>query len=516
MATQGPLFVRSLIGQSNALLVALVVCWAACAAAAAQTATPPAPSSSSPSSTSSSSSKREQDPTPAEQPQDQSGSSSSRKSHGKVPHHVQVAEEEPPPPELAQAEAFIQKQDYAAAEPLLRKVLAGDSVDANASAGSNSSSASASNYVAWFELGFVENALGKVDDSIAAYRKSVAAKPDVFESNLNLGLQLAKTGQPDAAQFLLAATQLKPTSHVAEGKARAWLSLAHVLEPAKPDEAIAAYREAATLQPKDPEPHVAAGALLEKQNKFAEAETEYRQAVALDPSSDAVIGLANLYMRGRRFPEAADYLRKLIATHPERADAHIQLGQILADEDKNDEAIAELQTGVKLAPADFAAQRDLADLYFAMKKNDRAEAIYRALVGAKPDDADLHHALGKSLLEQKKFPDAEKEFMTAVKLKPDFGEAYGNLAFAASENKDYPLAIKALDVRAKLLPETAVIYFLRATAYDNLWRATAHGNSNDRKQAAANYHLFLKAANGKYPDQEWQATHRLLALEPRK
>ena len=510
---------RSMIGIRKALVVAFVVCWAACALAAAQAVTPPATSSSLPSSKSSSD--HAQDSTPADQPQEQPGSSSSRKNHGKTAHHVQIAEEESPPPELAQAEALIQKQDYVSAEPLLRKVVASDTANSNTTTGSNSSpasasSASASNYVAWFELGFVENALGKVDDSIAAYRKSVAAKPDVFESNLNLGLQLAKTSQPDAAQFLLAATQLKPSSHVAEGKARAWLSLAHVLEAVKPEEAIAAYREAATLQPKDPEPHVAAGALLEKQNKSAEAENEYKQAVVLDPSSDAVIGLANLYMRGRRFPEASDYLRKLIATHPERADAHIQLGQILADEGKNDEAIAELQTGVKLAPADLAAQRNLADLYLAIKQNDQAETLYRALVAAKPDDAGLHHDLGKSMLEQKKFSDAEKEFMTAVKLKPDFAEAYGNLAFAASENKDYALTVKALDVRAKLQPDTAITYFLRATAYDNLWRATAHGNSNDRKEAAANYHLFLKAANGKYPDQEWQATHRLLAIEPKK
>ena len=52
-------------------------------------------------------------------------------------------------------------------------------------------------------------------------------------------------------------------------------------------------------------------------NKFAEAEQEYKQALALDPgSSDAAIALANLYMRGRRFPEAEDYLRKLLAEHP--------------------------------------------------------------------------------------------------------------------------------------------------------------------------------------------------------
>src|SRR5450432_1959705 len=461
----------------------------ACALAGAQTApsNSPSPAPSTPDSS-------------ATQPQDQSGTSSSKKSHGKPVRHVRVEEEGSTAPELVQAEALIQKRDYAAAEPLLRTALASD----------------ASNYVSWFDLGFVENALGKVEDSIAAYRKSVAAKPDVFESNLNLGLQLAKTGSRDAAAFLRAATQLKPTSHVDEGKARAWISLAHVLDSEKPDEAITAYREAATLQPKDAEPHVAAGLLLEKQGKFADAESEYKQAVALDPSSDAVTGLANIYMRGRRLPEAKEYLRKLIAAHPDRAAAHIQLGQILADEGKNDDAIAELQTGVKLAPKDLAAQRDLADLYFASKKNDQAEAAYRAVLAARPNDADLHHALGKSLLEQKKFADAEKEFIAAVSLKPDFGEAYGNLAFAASENKDYPLAIKALDSRVKYMPETAITYFLRATVYDNMWRATGHGNSNDRKQAAVNYHLFLKAANGKYPDQEWQAKHRLIAIEPKK
>lgn len=414
---------------------------------------------------------------------------------GQAVHHTKVAEEEPPPPELTKAEALIQKQDYAAAEPLLRKVLAGDAANDPA------------NYVAWFELGFVENGLGKTDDSVAAYRKSVAAKPEVFESNLNLGLQLAKSHQPDAEQFLRAATQLKPTTHVAEGQARAWLSLAHVLEASKPDEAIAAYRQAAMLQPKDPEPHLAAGLMLEKQEKFSEAEHEYKQALALGPSTDAETGLANIYMRGHRLPEAEAELRKLVAARPEQVDAHIQLGRVLAAEGKNDDAIAELQAGAKLAPTDGSLQRDLADLYIIAKKYDQAEAAYRALLSASPNDAALHQSLGKSLLEQKNFPDAQKEFLEAVKLKPNLGTGYGDLAFAASGNKDYPLTIKALDMRAKLLPEEPITYFLRASAYDHL---------KDVKRASANYHLFLKTANGKYPEQEWQAKHRLIAIEPKK
>src|SRR6266849_357092 len=68
--------------------------------------------------------------------------------------HTRVAEGVAPPPELAQAEEAIQQHNYSAAEPLLRKVVEHDPAS----------------YVGWFDWGFVENALGKLDDSIASYR----------------------------------------------------------------------------------------------------------------------------------------------------------------------------------------------------------------------------------------------------------------------------------------------------------------------------------------------------------
>ncbi|HEY1660355.1 MAG TPA: tetratricopeptide repeat protein [Candidatus Sulfotelmatobacter sp.] len=420
-----------------------------------------------------------------------SGSSSSRP-HGA--HHVQVPDDDLPaqPAELTEAEADIDKQDYAAAEPLLRKVVEKDS----------------NSYVGWFDLGFVENALGKTDDSIAAYRKSVAIKPDVFESNLNLGLQLAKSGQPGAEQFLRVATGLKPTSHAAEGQYRAWLALGHVLEKSKPDDALDAFQHAAALEPKESEPHLTAGVILEQENKASDAEKEYKAALAVEPgSSDAAIALANLYMHGHRFGDAEVYLRKLVKEQPGKAAAQIQLGRVLAAEGKNEEAIAPLQSGVKLSPNDLEAQLDLAEVYVSVGKNDLAEAAYRSLVTTHPTDAELHRKLGQTLLREKKFPEAQQEFITAVKIKPDLGEAYGDLAFAAGENHNYALALRALDARAKFLPEISITYFLRASANDHL---------RDYKTAAANYHLFLNTANGKYPDYEWKAEHRLIAIEPKK
>lgn len=412
---------------------------------------------------------------------------------GQTVRHHKIAESDPNfPPELTHAEDAIEKKDYATAEPLLEKIV----------------SAHPDNYQAWFDLGFVYNAQGSVAESIVAYRRSVAAKPDVFESNLNLGLQLAKTGQADAEQFLRAATTLKPTSNVNEGRARAWLSLAHVLESHKPDEAIEAYKQAAALQPKDPEPHLGAAALLEKQNHFADAEAEYRQAMALDPKSgDALIGLSNIYMRGQRFADAEEFLQKLVALQPGNAGAHMQLGRVMAAAGHNDAAVTELQTALKLDPDDLALQRDLADLYRSTGKYDDAEKSYRSLLTSRPGDPELHYGVGLVLLKQKKYAAAEQEFLAAVKLKPGYGEAYGDLAVAAVENKDYELAIRAADARAKYLPEIPVAYFLRASAYDHL---------RDYKNAALNYHKFLEVANGQYPDQEWQARHRLIAIEPKK
>jgi tetratricopeptide (TPR) repeat protein len=168
---------------------------------------------------------------------------------------------------------------------------------------------------------------------------------------------------------------------------------------------------------------------------------------------------------------------------------------------------AEMEAGLKLDPADSKAERDLADLYADSKKYDEAQKHYRALLTSYPNDASLHYGVGRMLLKQKQYAEAEQELLRTVQLKPDLGTAYGDLAFAANENKDYVMAIKAADERAKYLPEVPVSYFLRAIAYDHL---------QDVKQATKYYHLFLDGAGGKYPDQEWQARHRLIAIEPKK
>ena len=414
---------------------------------------------------------------------------------GKTVRHRRVAEKSAVSDTVAAAEAAMDKKDYATAETLLNQAVA----------------AAPDDYRAWFDLGFVFKATARQPQAIEAYRKSVAAKPDVFESNLNLGLLLASAGNSEAEKYLRAATQLKPSAQQDAGLERAWISLGRVIEKSQPQPAIAAFREAARLEPQDPEPHLSLGLLLEGQNNFAAAEKEYQQAATLDPkSSEALAGLVNVYSRQKRLAEAESALRKYIAMQtaaPQKGQAHLQLGRVLAAQNRPQEALAELETGRKLAPDDPTALREMAELYVAAGNYAQAEAAYKLLLDRNPNDAGQRYELGKVLLNQRKFADAQRELLNAVKIKPSLGEAYGQLAIAASENQDFPLAIKALDARASFLPENPATYFLRATAYDHL---------KAFKQASENYRQFLLASNGKNPDQEWKARHRLIAIEPRK
>lgn len=410
-----------------------------------------------------------------------------------IRHHrvEETAPEDPNVVLINQAETAMQQNDFAAAEAALQKVVAAKPDD----------------YRAWFDLGYVYSATQRNSDAINAYQKSLQAKPDVFETNLDLGLLFAKQGQDaEAAKYLKAATQLKPSTNPEHGLARAWQALGRVQAATDPQAAITAYGEAAKLAPTDPKPHVAAADLYLKQHDLDAAAREYRSAIGLDASSvGAMSGLVNVLVEQKKYSDAEDLLRKLLATSPQNSSARLQLAKVLLAEGKNDEAAQQLQAAEAGSAADPHAALELGTIYARAGKNAEAEQQFRLAVQQMPQDANAHYVLGALLMTEKKYPESQQELLIAIKLKPDVGDAYSNLAVVAAANKDYGLALRALDARAKYLPEIAATYFLRATTYDNL---------KDVPQAVEYYQKFLAVDDGKFPDQEWQTRHRLIALDP--
>jgi tetratricopeptide (TPR) repeat protein len=392
-----------------------------------------------------------------------------------------------------EAESLLQSGQYALAEEKLKAAV------------STANSNEAQNPQAWFDLGFAQSHLDKAQDAAASYKKAVELAPKWFEANLNLGVALARSGDAEAAVAVLKHTvELTPTSGGQAARGRAWLALAEALENAGSDPrgAAAAYDQALDLQAGGPELLVKAGLLLQKAGEAPAAEQHLQKAAAAGNAA-GMAGLINLLAAQKRYGDAESWLSKYTEQNPQDSSARVQYARLLSFMGKTDAAIATLQAAGQPVPPDVA--RELGDLYLANKRYKEAEAVLQPLVEKNQQDPQLRMALGIALLYQLKYAAAENELIKALQLKSDMADAYGYLADAARENKHYELAIRALDARTKFLPDTPRTYFLRATSYDNL---------RMYKPAVENYKRFLEVAGGKYPDQEFQARHRLKAIEP--
>lgn len=408
-----------------------------------------------------------------------------------VRHHtVPVQQDSDASSFLDQAEPLLAKGDYSAAEPILRKATSKDP----------------KSYAAWYDLGYAEQELGRTAEAISDYKRSVELDPKVFETNLNLGVALASSGERDeAAKYLKAATQLQPLNQPEKSKEHAWVALGKLELSSDPPAAEHAFLEAAKLLPQDPEPHLQLGGMYETANKLDEAKRQYQETLtnaSNESRAQALRGLVNIAISSQQYREAESNVRQYLAVAPSDSQAHLLLGRLLVAQGNKEEALGQLNAVGDLN--DRASLQEKADLLSQLHRDTEALPIYKQLVDQNANDARLRYDYGVALMHQRQFAPAQEQLLAAVKLNPNMANAYGDLAIVASENQQYALTLKALEIRTKLLGDNPGTYFLRATAFDHL---------RHFPEATQNYRQFLAVAGGKYPDEEWKARHRLIAIQ---
>ena len=416
-----------------------------------------------------------------------------------IPAHAQAPDSAPAAdqqlaPELADAEAAIAKSDWKSAATQLDTYLAANANDARA----------------LFDAGYVADHQDQLDRAAGFYRRAVQANPNSFESHLALGLLLARQGQKeDAHTELLAATTLDPGEAGPALKARAWRALARLDAPGPDGQGNASLAsdellEALKLTPETPADTLLAADLAEASGDHDKAEAAYRRILAADPKSVAAgSGLAHILIERKQYPDAEKLIRAALQQQPDNPALNAQLATVLAAQD-NPEALPLLQKLHAAHPQDPAVTRMLAQVLAQAGDAEGSDKLYVALLAKAPDDVDLLVAHGQNLIRQQHYPEALAAFNKAVGLDSADADAWSGVAFAASRLHQPSQVIHALTMRSKFLPEVPATYFLWATSYDTL---------KDKAAAATYYHHFLDSSGGKFPDQEFQARQRLLALE---
>jgi len=389
---------------------------------------------------------------------------------------------------LQQADAALQKDDYAAASTALAAYLTQKPED----------------YRAKFNLALAYSMTGRQGEAIRLYQEILLQQADLIPARVNLGILLLQQGNTAEAleQFERVVAQ-QPDHWVAQvNRAGALLALERNAEAAQ------AYQRALELKPDHAPTQLAYGNLLASSDPAA-AEPHLRRALELDPSlEDAKLALAGVLedrasSGADTLPEAVTIYQQLLAAHPGQTSLRIRLGEIYLHQKRYPDAIRELETVRGGGSKDESVNRALLEAYLQAKENDKALALLPELLAQNPGDVDLPMLNGSLLMEKRQYPDAAASFRRAIELAPQSPQGHTNLASALYLMKDYEGTVAALAKVAALGQDTAGSYFLRAISLDKLgMKAPAYDN----------YQMFLESDEKKNPDQEFQARQRSVVL----
>jgi tetratricopeptide (TPR) repeat protein len=163
---------------------------------------------------------------------------------------------------------------------------------------------------------------------------------------------------------------------------------------------------------------------------------EFRQALRLRPDyAEAHNNMGLVLAQSGEDEKAAAEFREASRIRPDYADAHANLGAVLLLSDVEG-AIAELEKAVSLDPTMIKAQFNLAEAYGNGPSHGTAKQIeqLRKIISIAPEFARAHLALGKALLHDAKVSDAVDELRDATRLDPTSGEAHYQLGLALARS----------------------------------------------------------------------------------
>jgi TolB-like protein/Flp pilus assembly protein TadD len=224
----------------------------------------------------------------------------------------------------------------------------------------------------------IEVAVSGVQRGSAVARRTVA--PDVYEAYLKGRFALHKGSRAGLDEALLrfqSAVDADATFAPAyAGLAATHTALGLVFYGDRPGEAraktVAAARKALELDPELAEARVLLGYALQRDWHWAEAETEFRRAIELSPSdAEARSGLGDWLLCQGRIAEALASARRAQELDP-RTFSGAQVGWILFQAHRFDEAIRELRTTVAIEPKDPMAEWFLGFSLIGAKQFDEA------------------------------------------------------------------------------------------------------------------------------------------------
>ena len=196
-------------------------------------------------------------------------------------------------------------------------------------------------------------------------------------------------------------------------------------------EAIGDLERARALAPTDPEIPALLGETLSLLGRHQEAAAAFEQALQLQPRRvDALEQLAASYARVGRMPDALKAYQRLAELDRENVYVSGYLGEAYLYEGRYEDAREQLQRAITRNPTFADTYASLASLEAHLGNSQDAIRHLERAIALRPGDPALHSQLGAIYVERKEYDKALEPLSTALELNPEdrYARQYHELA----------------------------------------------------------------------------------------
>jgi len=375
----------------------------------------------------------------------------------------------------------------------------------------------------WTLQGIAHASKGDNRQAKAAFQHALKISPDNVAALAGAAQIEYQAGSQEGIPLLNRLVQLRPNDPTAN-------AMLAVLEyrGAKCDAAVAHFEKAKALVDSQPDALHAYAACLVKLKRFEEAIAAIRRAASLQPQDlrERQV-LASVQLMAHKPQDALLTLRPLLDS--QNPDPSVLQLASRAYEDSGDtpQAVATLRQALLLSPRDTSLYLDFANICFSHESFQVGIDVLTEGLTLEPKADDLYVARGVLYVQLAQYDKAEADFEKAYELNPNQSMSIAAQGLAAVQANDLDHALESVQEKLQRKPDDPLLLYLQADVLsqkgvDPDTPEFALAMSSAKKAVALQPTLAAARAvlaklymqTGQYPDAIEQC-RRALAIDPK-
>lgn len=314
--------------------------------------------------------------------------------------------------------------------------------------------------LAYDSLGATYAAVGRIDEAIANGEQAVRLGPTLSTLHNNLSATYLTAGEFDRA-----VSSARKALEIDPSMAEAFNNLGNVrFTTGEFNDALEDYQKAVTLRPRYAEAWANKGLVLGQLGRTQEAVVALTKAIELDRDSAAAqLGLGKAYMALGRLVDAANAFEALLESDPQNVEAYRWLARSYFADGQGPKGQAALTRGLSAVPESAALHHLQGQILAGQQRFDEAIVhLRRAIEGSASDmhldvpEDQLHHGLATALLSSGRIEEGVVELNLAAQINPQNPLVQNDLGLVYEGTGRFDRALEFYRRALELAPGLAV------------------------------------------------------------